>query len=163
MRKSKLIIATACMTAFCYNASADIAPSGLLDDSSAIVIAKAVKLGGKLYEKNSKYQGGTSAIKGGGGSAARATSLNPNIGKTVKVYWVTEGGYLMYDEEYQAYVGKSSANNGVTMNIRVYFKSDETPSANPTCVKITNIEITDDGVTQYHGDEDINSPTCGWL
>ncbi len=45
MKKSGLILAGVCLMAMSHSANAAALPSGTFDDSSSIVIAKAVKLG----------------------------------------------------------------------------------------------------------------------
>lgn len=71
MKKSGLIFAGICLLAASHSANAAALPSGTLDDSSSIVIAKAVKLGrGKTLSTTFKgnMAGKTSGIAKGGGS-----------------------------------------------------------------------------------------------
>lgn len=68
MKKSGLILAGICLLAASHSANAAALPSGTLDDSSSIVIAKAVKLGrGKTLSTSFKgnIAGKTSGISGG--------------------------------------------------------------------------------------------------
>lgn len=73
MKKSGLILVGICLLAASHSANAAALPSGTLDDSSSIVIAKAVKLGrGKTLSTTFKgnMAGKTSGIaeRGSGGT-----------------------------------------------------------------------------------------------
>ncbi len=79
MKKSGLILAGICLLAASHSANAAALPSGTLDDSSSIVIAKAVKLGrGKTLSSSFKgnIAGKTSGISGGGSGGTTVTPDN---------------------------------------------------------------------------------------
>lgn len=71
MKKSSLILAGVCLMAMSHSADAAVLPSGSFDDSSSIVIAKAVKLGrgsAKSTAFGADLGGKTSTSNGGSGS-----------------------------------------------------------------------------------------------
>lgn len=86
MKKSNLIFAGICLLAATQNADAAALPSGTLDDSSSIVIAKAVKLGrGKTLSTSFKgnMAGKTNVSgEGSGGGGGSVTPSTPNTPDT---------------------------------------------------------------------------------
>lgn len=73
MKKSSLILAGVCLMAMSHSADAAVLPSGSFDDSSSIVIAKAVKLGrgsakSTAFGADLATSGKASTSNGGSGS-----------------------------------------------------------------------------------------------
>lgn len=73
MKKSSLILAGVALMAMSHSANAAVLPSGDFDDSSSIVIAKAVKLGrgsakSTAFGADLATSGKTSTSNGGSGS-----------------------------------------------------------------------------------------------
>lgn len=140
MRKSKMIIAAACIMGFCHNAKAAVAPVGSFDDSAAIVIAKAAKLGRNVT--SSQPEKTVLRKKSGKTSSVSQIQLNPNIGQTLKVYYETDAtnNYYIIDDQTGAYIGYTSS-DGSTLDLKVLFTSTKADlGMNPICVNITDAD-----------------------